>query len=322
MISFLLSMLGCKKSMPQPGPPSWSNSKVLAENEDHPSKLLSDGLFVYYVTGRTVASQREGTNNIKQISLKDGSVSVLVKGGELVPNEALAMDNMFLYWSDGGNILRVPKEGGQSEVIVPNAPMPAEMVVDDQNIYWIIWGGEGSPPRPIMFAPKLGGQAKRITPPQSGANGICLDADSVYWISIEGISKVQKTGGEALLWYPNPTPNLGTSGLAQDKENFYFAQMKDRGGATMMKLPKRGGNPVQVAPSVNRTMEFVVDDSYVYYFDNEKGSFSGVVIKKVSKSGGQPVDLDRGSGGWVGFIAIDQTNIYFTNISNVYALAK
>src|SRR5437588_7047036 len=92
----LLAILGCRST---PKPPSWIKAKTLADKEDHPSKIISDGSFVYYVTGGTVASMNEGTNNIKRLSLRDGNVSVLVKGGRLIPEETLALDDKYLYWS-------------------------------------------------------------------------------------------------------------------------------------------------------------------------------------------------------------------------------
>src|SRR5918911_1674554 len=95
LVLFLLSVLGCRQGSRLPQP-SWTKSTVLAEREDHPSKILSDGSHLYYVTGGTVASQQQGTNNIKRLSLKDGSVSVLVKGGERIPDPALALDEKFL----------------------------------------------------------------------------------------------------------------------------------------------------------------------------------------------------------------------------------
>jgi hypothetical protein len=322
MILFLLSILGCKET---PRPPSWIKTKVLADREDHPSKILSDGSFVYYVTGGTVASQRAGTNNIKRISLKDGGVSVLVNMGERIPDTTLALDDKFLYWTDGGSILRVPKEGGQSETVVANTGAPAEMIVDDENIYWIIWTGEGSPPKPLMFASKqVGSEAKQLAPPQIGANGLCIDNDTVYWASPAGLKKAPKTGGEATIFYNDPTLNQPTTGLVQDAENFYYAQMDKKGNSSLMKLAKMGGAPRQIAPSINHTMEFVADELYVYYFDDEKGygSFGPVALRKVSKQGGEPVTLDMGDAGWVKFIAVDKTQVYFTDISKVYALAK
>jgi hypothetical protein len=93
-----------------------------------------DGQFIYFVTGGTVASKNEGTNNIKSISLSDGRVSVLVKGGESIPTSSLAVDGQYVYWSDGGNVLRVPKAGGSSENIVANAPQPDEILLDNDAI--------------------------------------------------------------------------------------------------------------------------------------------------------------------------------------------
>ena len=58
------------------------------------------------------------------------------------------VDDKYLYWSDGGNILRLPKAGGTSEKIIPGVGQPDEIVMDGENFYWLIWTGEGSPPNP------------------------------------------------------------------------------------------------------------------------------------------------------------------------------
>ncbi|CAN5468054.1 hypothetical protein BH10CHL1_BH10CHL1_30070 [soil metagenome] len=325
-VSFaVLSLLGCGgATSPTSVPPSWTKSKVLATNEDHPSKILVDDAFVYYVTGGTVASQQEGTNNIKRIALKNGEVSVLVKGGEQIPDTVLALDEQFVYWSNGSDILRVPKMGGPSEVIVAGAPMPAEMLVDDDNIYWLIWGGENAPPQPVMFAPKQGGKAKPLTAPESAPNGLSLDSKAVYWMASTGIRTVAKSGGEATSVYANPTPKQVMSGLIQDTENFYFAQMTAQGSIALMRLAKNTKTLTQLAPSINWTFDFVADDAYVYYFTEDKGggSFGPIILQKVAKQGGEPITLDKGSAGWVKYVAFDQAQLYFTDIAQVYALHK
>ena len=317
----LLAILGCR-SITQPKP-SWAKAKVLSDNEDHPSKIVSDGNSVFYVTGGTVASMNEGTNNIKRISLKDGSVSVLVKGGKIIPDSALAVDEKFLYWSDGGNIMRVPKEGGESEKIVAGAPKPDEMVLDNENIYWLIWGGEGSPPLPVMFAPKKGGEPKKLTPAYPGTSGLSIDDKFVYWMTGDGIKKMPKTGGDVTEVYHNSakTPSLG---LRQDADNFYFMQMNSSGYSALMKLGKKGGEVTQLAPSINHTLDFIIDDTNVYYFTfvPNTGSFGPDALRKVPKSGGESVSLDQGNTGWTKYLAVDSKQIYFTDISKVYALAK
>ena len=220
LVVSLLAILGCR-STKLPDPPSWTKAKVLSDKEDHPSKIITDGDAVYYVTGGTVASMNEGTNNIKRISLRDGSVSVLVKGGKLIPEETLATDDKFLYWSDGGNLYRISKGGGESEKIIAGAARPDEMVMDDQNIYWVMWGGEGSPPQPLMFAPKKGGDPKELTPGYLGTSGIAIDKDFVYWMGGDGIKKIRKTGGEVTDVYHN-TSKSPSLGLRMDADNFYF----------------------------------------------------------------------------------------------------
>ena len=156
----LLAILGCRGGISSTKLPSWTKAKVLSDKEDHPSKIVTDGDAIYYVTGGTVASMNQGTNNIKRISLKDGSVSIIVKGGNQVPNEMLFVNQKYLYWSDGGNIFRVTKDGGESEKLIPNAARPDEIVMDNENFYWLMWTGEGMPPQPIMYASKRGGKRK------------------------------------------------------------------------------------------------------------------------------------------------------------------
>jgi hypothetical protein len=319
---FIIAVLACR-STNFSNSPSWTKAKVLSDKEDHPSKIVTDGEAVYYVTGGTVASQHEGTNNIKKISLKDGSVSVLVKGGEIIPDTMLAIDGQYVYWSDGGNIMRVPKAGGESEKIIPGAPKPDEMVMDDENVYWLIWGGEGSPPEPLMFAPKKGGEAKPLTPKYLGTSGIAIDKDSIYWMTGEGIKKMARSGGDVMDVYHNSSksPSLG---LRMDADNFYFCQMASNGYSALMKLSKKTNDLTQLAPSINHVMDFIVDERAVYYFDNVKGegSFGPVALMKVAKDGGAPVEIDRGNAGWEKYLAGDAKQIYFTSIAKVYALAK
>lgn len=316
-----LALLGCRSTTQKQ--PSWTKAKVLSTNEDHPAKIISDGRYLFYVTGGTVASKNDGANNIKRIDLRDGRIALLVKGGDRIPSSSLAVDENFLYWSDGGNILRVAKTGGDSETIVKGAPNPDEMLVDDENIYWLIWSGEGSPPQPLMFAAKKGGEPKQLTPPQDATSGLSLDHDFVYWMTGRGLRKISKKGGDIIDIYRNSSkgPSLG---LVQDADNFYFCQMNDSGHSALMKLTKKSGEVKQLAPSINQVFEFTLDDTSVYYFDEipGTGSFGPIALKKVAKTGGDPIMLDSGEAGWVKYIAVDATHVYFTDIAKVYALAK
>src|SRR5436190_8594688 len=101
----LLIALAACRSTNKESAVSWGKARVLADKEDHPSTIVTDNEAVYFVTGGTVASQHEGTNNIKKILLTDGGVSVFVRGGDVIPDTTLAIDDKYLYWSDGGSIL-------------------------------------------------------------------------------------------------------------------------------------------------------------------------------------------------------------------------
>ena len=312
---------GTRRSKSSAG--SWTKATVLAEREDHPSKIAADGEAVYFVTGGTIASQRDGTNNVKRISLKDGAVTIVVQGGKQIPAEMLFVDQKHVYWSDGGSIFRVEKAGDANEKIIANAGQPDEIVMDNENFYWLLWAGEGSPPQPIMYAAKKGGEAKPLTPPQPPTSGLCVSGDFVFFMTGEGLQKVPKRGGEIVTVWRNPlkTPSLG---LQQDADNFYFMQMNSSGHAALMKLNKQSSELKQLTGSINHTMEFLVDDRDIYYFDDvpKSGSFGPVALLKISKQGGDPTTLDQGTAGWLKHLAVDSEKVYFTDISRVYALAK
>lgn len=69
ILILVLSILGCTQIFREE--PKWPKSKILANKADHPQKILSDGAYVYYVTGGTIASQNEHTNNINRIKIAD-----------------------------------------------------------------------------------------------------------------------------------------------------------------------------------------------------------------------------------------------------------
>jgi hypothetical protein len=308
----LLCIIGCKSAV-------WK-ARVLADNQDHPSKIISDGTSVFFVTGGTLASQNEGTNNINRIALKDGSVSVLVRGGEHLPSQTLAVDDKFLYWAEPGRIYRVLKTGGESEVIVHDAPgQPDEVTVDDENIYWLVYGGSGSHNLPVLFAKKSGGASQKLATGQEGYSGLCVDRDFVYWVAATGIKKVPKVGGADTFVYRNP--NKGPmSDMVQDADNLYYAQMDNRNTWVLMKIPKKGGEPTKLAPSISEVMQFVAADNSIYYFDREKANT--YLLRKVSTGGGEPLTLDRGEDSWNKFLAVDGTQVYFTTIGKVLVAAK
>lgn len=67
-----------------------------------------------------------------------------------------------------------------------------------------------------------------------------------------------------------------------------------------------------------------MDDGYVYYyaFVPHAGSFGPDALRKVPKAGGESIVLDQGDTAWMRSLTLDSKQIYFADISKVYALAK
>jgi hypothetical protein len=304
-----LSGCGMKTSEPR-----WPRSKVLATNLDHPQAIAVDEKHIYFVLGGTVASQNEGTNNVMRMPIEGGTPTVVFKGGDkYIPDTFfLTLDERYAYFSVG-SLVRVPKDGGPLEEI-SIAGMPTEFLMDNENYYWHPFVGEGMPPAPFYSVSKKGGQAQAITDPRPSANGLCLDDQYIYWIQTTGIYRKPKSGGEITQIYATPEGQI-SSGLRLDADNFYFTQGTSK--HALYKLSKGGGEPLQLAKSINSAADFVLGETDVY-FQRER-NLNTDYLSKVSKKGGDIVDLDYG---YMRSLAVGKTDIYFTDINTIYSIPK
>lgn len=297
--------------------PEWRKAKILAENLDHPAAIVSDDLFVYYVTGGTIASLNEGTSGVWRKPVAGGEAVQLFKGhyvdkdSVILPDFfVLAIDDKYVYWSSG-EIWRTPKMGGESQKITSG--VPTKLVLDADKIYWQNFIGENGPPQPIYYCDKEGGEAKALTEPVI-ASGIVADDENVFWAQPDGIYKISKNGGEKTKVY-SATEKQNISGLIADKDNFYFTQGNGRNA--FFKVSKIGGEAVKIAPNLNHAYNFYTDGTNVYFIMDE-GS-SGSSLNKVSKNGGEVVKIDSG---YSNSFTIGKNSIFVTDISKIYELKK
>ena len=86
---------------------------------------------------------------------------------------------------------------------------------------------------------------------------------------------------------------------------------------SLFKVPKKGGEAVKIAPSINNALHFYADDTNIYFVLNE-GTF-GTSLNKVSKNGGEITKLDSG---YIASYTIGKDKIYVTDIAKIYALGK
>lgn len=297
--------------------PEWQKAKVLAENLDHPAAITSDDLFVYYVTGGTIASLNEGTSGVWRKPIAGGEPVQLFKGHYIDKDTVilpdffvLATDEKYVYWSSG-EIWRTPKMGGESQKITNGTP--TKLVLDNEKIYWQNFIGENGPPKPIYYCDKNGGEAKALTEPVI-ASGIVASDENIFWAQSDGIYKISKNGGEKSKIYA-ASEKQNISGLIADNENFYFTQGDGRNA--LMKVSKSGGEAVKIAPSLNHAYNFHTDGTNVYFIMDE--SAIGSSLNQVSKNGGEVVKIDSG---YSNSFTVGKDSVFVTDISKIYALPK
>jgi len=313
-LSLFGAILGCSNVAKTP---EWQKAKVLADKVDHPSAVTSDGEFIYYVTGGTLASLNEGTSGVWKMPVAGGPPVQLFKGQKIdertviLPDTfILATDEKYVYWSSGA-IWRTPKTGGESEKITVG--MPTEFALDDAKIYWHNFGGENSPPTPIYTVDKKGGEPLEFTEPVI-TSGIAIDKENLYWAQSDGIYKKPKTGGDKTKIY-TPPDKQSVSGLQMDENNFYFTRGDGRNA--LYRIAKQGGEAQKLAPEVNHALEFRVGGNFVYFFKNV-GSFD-TSLNKVASGGGEVVLIDSG---YARSFTVGKDKIFVTDISKIYALEK
>lgn len=195
--------------------------------------------------------------------------------------DAFAMDEAYVYWSqvkdaegvDIGRIMRTPKEGGETVVLAQTAEAYA-MAADAVSIYWMAIGGalEG-----IKKLPKDGGAEPALVVNDIGSgHRIVVDAESVYYGIGEGLAKVAKGGGEAVVLRQGGTP----FGMAVDEEHVYWATNYEG----VLRLPKAGGSAEVIATGSFHAAAVAVDATHVYWttFEGESqepGSLDGAILR-------------------------------------------
>jgi hypothetical protein len=293
----------------QSPPKNWQHAKPISGlvKLDHPKALVVDDKFIYFVTGATVAGQHDGTNNLMKMPLEGGEPIVLYKGGETIPSDsAIALDDKYVYFEADG-FRRIPKDGGESAVLSKSVFL-WEFIVDTENIYWVPFVGEGSPPKPVYSMPKTGGEPKILSDPVI-ASGLSQDDKYLYWASPDGIYKLAKTGGAAEKVYSAQNKDV-VSDLRMDADNFYFLNVTKR---ALMRVSRSGGDALQFAKDAD-TFWLGENDVIISRPINVRGT----AIVKIPKSGGPETELDRD--GYIADLVVGKDKIYLSDIVTIFAL--
>lgn len=316
-LSTLLTMVfGCS---PTAKAPEWTKAKVLAEKLDHPSAIITDEKNIYYVTGGTIASLHEGTSGVWKMPLEGGQPVQLFKGYQkdektvFIPDTfVIATDEKYVYFSTG-YIFRVPKDGGDAEQITPGNP--TEMVLDEENIYWHNYVGEGMESVPIHMVAKKGGTPQPITE-KVNVTGFAIDKDYFYFSTPDGVYKLSKKDKTQTKIYSIEKGQIRQIVADQD---FIYAEHWQDPKVQMVKINKKdnSANLLGQPSYINTTQSFQIDDANLYLIVN-KGTFD-TVLSKMSKTSGEITEIDNG---YLSSFTVNKNKIYVTDIVKIYELAK
>jgi hypothetical protein len=258
-----------------------------------------------------------------------------------------------------GRLMRVPKCGGAVVLLTETPNYPCRVVVDSTRAYWTTMSSDGM--GGLRSVPLAGGTPTTLQTGSNGT-GLVLDAAFVYWIDHgQRVLRVPKSGGAVttvasgpfpwdtvalgggdIVWTNQPTmgwsvtalPLAGGSvltlasastggvgtmaGLVVDDTRAYWTAFGPGYGApgTIASVPLEGGPPTPLY--TGNPTSLTADATDLYW--TEPGDTRSA-IRRVSKSGGTPSTVVSGLDD-PSAIAVDDTRVYWLDLSNVMAAPK
>jgi hypothetical protein len=324
VIAVVFTVLACTESKPVA---DWTKSKRIAgheQNLSHISCIAIDERFAYLVIGGTVADQNDGTNGLRKVALDTGAVSSLDDGARMPQSETggLAIDEKFVYWNAGGNILRVSKDGGKPEVVAAeNVGVGIDMAIDSDRVYWTNHGyyspGAPMPPSPVYSVMKTGGKPSVFADQQNIPHNVAVDDKFVYWGTLTGIVKQPKSGGQPQTVF-QATEKENVDDLVQEGDDLYFGFRGDGESRWALRKVSKSGGEAKTLVKAFSLKQLVVDEANVYFFGED--SIAKDAICKVPKDGGDTVKLDTGYAS--GAIAQSKSLVYFASLDDIFSISK
>ncbi|MDB4996595.1 MAG: putative secreted protein [Myxococcaceae bacterium] len=287
--------------------------------------VATDGAFVYF-TARDSSANR---GSVVKTPVGGGASIVLA---EVEDPYAIAVDGESVYftsYSDGA-VSKVSKLGGAITVLTTadtSSSSAAGLAIDDTDVYFTSTSG-------IFRVSKAGGKTTLFAEDTNGADAIVADATNVYWLGrgttselIGNVRKASKTTGAIETLGTAPLFREGSTwSLAQDDDSLY---LPDRRGGKVYRLAKSNGDVHLVTASAGHPFSLASDGTYVYWTDVGVDPSTGVepepLVRKALVGGGTPVRIASTLHTGAYAIAVDKTNVYWTNYvstGSVYAAAK
>ncbi len=172
----------------------------------------------------------------------------------------MAGDENHVYFWREADLCRVPKSGGETEVMAKSQTHPRGLFVDDQGVYW---SSDGK----IKWLSKDGASLKNIAVNEGFPHGVVADQTHIFWTANYGhaIRRVSRSGGEAQT-LAEGDGHFRPIQIVQDEVALYWTAPSTN---LVQTVAKAGGAVFTVPSNVIAPAGLAIDDEAIYWSNGD-----------------------------------------------------
>jgi hypothetical protein len=214
--------------------------------------VVADEEHIYFNTlaGPIWRARHDGTNRVQ---LADDTVA-----------HHLVADENHVYWSRFTEIIRVPKAGGETEIVAVLSPqlesLAMSLALGDTFVY-----ASTQESKTIERAPKTGGSAQVLAQTNGTTGGVAIDGSMLYWADYTALPEGRVHRRDLLTGETSTFFGSGGAMLLAAGEALWLTHPGTP--FSLARVPFDGG-PATAYRSDSYSPLFAGDDTHVYWFRN------------------------------------------------------